>query len=256
MTGDFSSLARTAALVMAAGRGERLGPLTSHTPKCLIEVGGIPVLDRWWRKLAEAGVRNVFINTHHLPEPVRERVALYNEQAQSTWHLIHEHVLLGTAGTVFAFLRDHKDFDRLLIIYADNVSDVDLSDLLQAHMGTKAHLPFTVSMFHAEDPASCGIAEIDANNIIVDFVEKPDEPASDLANAGIIVAETEALRQNIAEHDEDLSRDVLPRLCGKMLGFTLPCYHKDYGTPERLKRVSSDLEEGKFERGAPASELP
>ena len=62
---------RTKALLLAGGLGTRLKPLTDTVPKCLVEIGGRPLLQFWFDALAAAGVRDAMINTHHLPGPVR-----------------------------------------------------------------------------------------------------------------------------------------------------------------------------------------
>lgn len=254
MTVEASNIVETghfAAFVMAAGRGERLAPLTKTVPKCLARVGDTPVLDRWYQKLLRAEVAHVFINTHHLHEQVAARVTLYNDGAQAHWHIVHEPILLGTARTLFDWLSNHDEFDQIAIIYADNVSDIDLLELFEEHSKTKAEFPVTVAIFHAEHPASCGIALLDQNSVITEFVEKPLMPVGDLANTGVLVADVGELRKAIGEEDEDLSRDVLPKFCGRMRGVVIDCYHKDYGTPEQLEQVTIDLLAGKFEKFDP-----
>ena len=66
---------RTKAILLAGGLGARLRPLTDRVPKCMVEIAGRPLLDYWFAALSTAGVRNVLVNTHHLPEPVRAFLA-------------------------------------------------------------------------------------------------------------------------------------------------------------------------------------
>jgi D-glycero-D-manno-heptose 1,7-bisphosphate phosphatase len=94
--------------------------------------------------------------------------------------------------------------------------------------------------FHAPDPRACGIAELDAQGRIVAFVEKPPEPRSNLANAGVYVLSAEAYREIAGQGAFDLGFEVLPRFIGRMRGWAWPGYHRDIGTPEALLRARID----------------
>ena len=127
-----------------------------------------------------------------------------------------------------------------MIIYADNLSDIDLRPLLAFH---RTHDdPFTMVLFRAPDPRACGIAELDAAGRIVAFVEKPDRPATDLANAGLYVVDAEAYREIAAMRAFDLGFEVLPRFVGRMRGWVWGGYHLDIGTHEALARARSDVD--------------
>ena len=113
------------AFVLAAGLGTRMGAITRTTPKCLLPVGSKPLLGRWLEGLARARVTHALVNTHHLPEPVREYVASSRDPRLAV-ELVHEPVLLGSAGT----LRENRGFvageSSFLVVYADNASTVEL----------------------------------------------------------------------------------------------------------------------------------
>lgn len=93
------------AILLAAGVGSRLRPLTDHTPKCLVPVGGRPLLAIWFDALVRHGVTEVLLNTHHLADRVGEFVATHTPRGLRVT-LFHEPVLLGSAGTVKA----NRDF--------------------------------------------------------------------------------------------------------------------------------------------------
>ena len=229
---------KTRAILLAGGLGTRLRPLTETTPKCLIEIAGRPILDYWRAALDAAGVGEALINTHHLPDPVRAYIDAVNAEGRLTLTETYEPELLGSAGTITAN-RDWADgADDIIIIYADNLSTVDLSGLLSFH---RAHDdPMTMLLFHAPVPENCGIATLDAEARITDFVEKPKHPQSDLANAGLYVVTAQAWRE-IADMDAfDLGFDVLPRFTGRMRGLVHEGYHLDIGTPEALARANAD----------------
>jgi mannose-1-phosphate guanylyltransferase len=228
----------TKALLLAGGRGERLRPLTTTTPKCLVPIGGRALLHYWVRALLDAGVSEAVINTHHLAEQVRRELEHINATTALRLRESYEAELLGSAGT----LRHNRPLadgaSEILIIYADNLSNVSLTELLAFH---RAHeLGTTMLLFRASVPQACGIAELDAAGTVVGFVEKPAQPKSNLANAGVYVMSPDAYRE-VADYEAfDLGSDVLPMLVGRMKGYLHRGYHLDIGTHEALARARKD----------------
>lgn len=228
----------TKALLLAGGLGTRLRPLTETTPKCLIEIGGKPILAWWYDALEAAGIHEALLNTHHHAEQVRAHIAEVNAARDLTITEAFEPELLGSAGTVHANRGWADDAERILVIYADNLSDVDLSAFLAFHDGHPD--PVSMLLFHAPNPSACGIATLDEAARITDFVEKPEHPQSDLANAGLYILDAEIWRE-IADMDVfDFGFDVLPRLQGRMRGFVHPGYHRDIGTHAALEAARAD----------------
>jgi len=228
------------AVLLAAGLGTRLHPLTQHTPKCLLEIGGKPLIDYWFDALRAAGVERVLLNTHHLPEPVRAHIAEIHARCDR-FRIVesYEPKLLGSAGTLAANPDWADDASDVLIIYADNLSEIDLSALLAVH---RSHTdPFTMALFRAAKPEACGIAELGADMRIIGFEEKPREPASDLANAGVYALTSAAYREIAEMRAFDLGFDVLPRFVGRMRGFPIEGYHLDIGTLENLETARRDV---------------
>jgi D,D-heptose 1,7-bisphosphate phosphatase len=197
------------------------------------------VLDYWIDCMMEAGLHQARINTHALADQVRAYIR--NVNASVSFELVesYEPVLLGSAGTVTANVDLADTSDHIVIIYADNISDVDLRPLLAFH---RAHGdPFTMVLFHAPDPRSCGIAQLDAEGRVLSFVEKPEWPSSDLANAGIYVVDAEAYRQIAELGAFDLGFDVLPLFVGRMRGWVWGGYHRDIGNLQSLELARQDV---------------
>ena len=222
--------ARVSAILLAAGLGTRLRPLTDEVPKCLVPIAGRPLLDYWFERTEEAGIRDVLINTHHHPDQVEAYIAQVVARGRSSVVTAHEPALLGSAGTVTAnrdFVRDDED---CLIIYADNLSDVDLTELLFVH---RLHdEPVTMMLFHTPAPEQCGIAELDADGRVVGFIEKPRNPKSDLANGGVYAVTARGFNEIAERNAFDLAFDVLPDFVGRMRGWVWDGYHRDIGTLE------------------------
>jgi mannose-1-phosphate guanylyltransferase len=221
------------AFLLAAGLGTRLRPLTEHTPKCLIPIGDRPLLDIWLDGLAKAGVTDVLLNIHHLAPRVRAHVQSRSEPP--TVRLAEEPVLLGSAGTLLA----NRDFvageEMFLALYADNLTDFDLRVLVDAHRSDGAEATLTV--FHASHPSACGIVEVD-DGLMVGFVEKPTEPRSDLANAGMYVFRPSVLDLLDGQPPLDIGFDLLPRLVNRARVVSIgDSYLIDIGTPAALERA-------------------
>ena len=229
---------RVKVLLLAAGLGTRLRPITNSMPKCLVPVGGRPLLDYWFDLFMGAGLKYVRINTHHLSERVREYIAGINASKPFVVSEAFEQQLLGSAGTIRANHSFASDAEHVLIVYADNLSNLDLKALLAFHRSNGNSL--TMALFHTQRPTQCGIAKLSEEGRIVDFVEKPRQPVSNLANAGVYVVTADVYRQIADMNKSDLGFDVLPGFVGQMHGWIWPGYHRDIGTPE-------DLEEARHE---------
>lgn len=148
---------------------------------------------------------------------------------------------MGSAGTITANADLADAVDEVVVIYADNFSDIDLRPLIAFH---QEHTdPLTMVLFQAPDPRACGIAELDDEGRIVSFVEKPEAPKSNLANAGLYVIDAEAYREIAQMKLFDLGFDVLPRFVGRMRGWTWGGYYLDIGTHESLRRAERDARE-------------
>jgi mannose-1-phosphate guanylyltransferase len=226
------------AFLLAAGLGTRLRPITDATPKCLVDVGGRPMLDIWLDTLAKAGIQEVMVNTHHLAGLVAAHVA--DRMPSPVVRLSHEPVLLGSAGTLLANRDFVADDDMFLVVNADNLTDFDLGVLIDAHRA--AATIATLSVFRAPRPSECGIVEV-ADGHVIGFVEKPANPPSDLANAGMYAFHPRVLDEIPEPLPRDIGFDLLPRLVGRARAVALDdCYFLDIGTTAALERARDEWE--------------
>jgi mannose-1-phosphate guanylyltransferase len=215
------------AFLLAAGLGTRLRPLTDTVPKCLLPVGAVPLLSLWMQALESIGVEEVLINTHHLPDQVRAWAA--TQSARIT--LSYEPELLGSGGTLHANRQFVGNNESFLIIYADMWVQTDLRVLIEKH--TRHPLPLTLGVYRVKFPRESGIALLDDNDVVVGFEEKPQDPKSPWANAGIMIARSEFLGFLPDRAFSDLSIDVLPELVSRMMACRMEGIFHDIGTPER-----------------------
>jgi mannose-1-phosphate guanylyltransferase len=221
------------AFLLAAGTGSRLRPLTLKTPKCLLPISGVPLLEIWLRRLEKMSVSEVFINTHHLPGLVEE--FLQNYQTDMRIITGYEETLLGSAGT----LNKHRDFvdgeKAFFVIYADNLTNAFIDGLWTFH--EKHNGTATIGLFHTPTPTQCGIVVMNETQKIIAFTEKPEKPKSDLAFAGIMVASSDLFDVIPYHYPSDLGFEVLPRLTGKMYGIVLDGLFIDIGTQARYEEA-------------------
>lgn len=251
------------AFLLAAGLGTRLRSLTDEIPKCLLPIGGKPLLEIWLELLGRHGVDHILINTHHHAEKVEEYVKNRNQWSEvrsqkkderenrkeelegTLWpkvRLFYEEELLGSGGTVYgnrAFVEGEEAF---WVIYADNLSSVNLKRMHEAH---KRHGELaTIGLFEPENPRECGIALLDETGRVVGFEEKPARPKGNLANAGIYLLSKDIFEQ--VRWDFPLPMDfgfhILPQLVGQMYGYPINAYHLDIGTPENYQRAQREYQ--------------
>jgi mannose-1-phosphate guanylyltransferase len=220
------------AFLLAAGVGRRLRPITDQTPKCMLVVDGRPLLDIWLDEFARAQVDEVLVNLHHLPDVVRQRCAV--RTGPPAVRLVFEPQLLGSAGTLAANRPWVDGEEMFLACYADNLTDFDLRSLVEFH---RDHGPIaTLTVFHSERPSAGGVVELDAAGTVTGFQEKPNEPVSDLTNAGMYAFHPSVL-EKIGDPPADIGYDLLPQLVGQARAMLVEGYFRDVGTVEAYRRA-------------------
>jgi mannose-1-phosphate guanylyltransferase len=222
------------ALLLAAGLGTRLRPITDHTPKCLVEVAGEPLLGRWLRQLEAAGCEAVLINTHHLADQVE---SFLQQRAPSAMRVqtIHEPELLGTAGTLLAN-RAFFDGATGLLIHADNAMAGDLQGLLGAHAARPSECLLTMLTFRTDQPRSCGIVATDGRGVVTAFHEKVADPPGTCANGALYAFDGAFLDRLGCMQPQlsDFSTEVIPTLMGRIYTWHTHQTYLDIGTPAAL----------------------
>ena len=235
------------AMILAAGRGTRLRPLTDTCPKPMIPIAGRPLLEYIVRLLARHGFDELVVNLHHLPEAIQEHFGDGREwNVRLTYS--YEPELLGTAGAV----RQVADLfhERFLVYYGDNLTNVDLTDLWEAHCREGELV--SVGLLWMDDPTSRGIVELDPRGRVRQFVEKPrPEQVFDdyLINGGIYVLEPRILERIPASTPSDFSRDIFPGLLADgygIYGHRLRGQLLSTDTPERYQEAKQQVAERRF----------
>lgn len=224
------------AFLLAAGLGTRLRPLTDHTPKCMLKIAGRPLLDIWLDEFDRAGVDEVLVNLHGLADVVRAHVE--SRDGPPEVHTVYEAELLGSAGTLLANRSWVAGEEFFLACNADNLTDFDLRTLIEAHR--RGDEVATLTLFHAPRPSACGIVELDDADRVVGFAEKPTNPVSDLANAGIYAFHPSVLDDLSGDPPLDIGYHMLPGLVGRARAIEIGGYFRDIGTVDAYRLAQEE----------------
>ena len=227
------------AILLAAGEGKRLRPLTNSIPKCLVPINGIPLLDLWIKLLAkQKGLQRILINTSYLAEKVKQYIA--DHENRDILYLYHEPKLLGTAGTL-KLLGPELSCDHVFIAHADNLTLFDMEQFFYSHLKKPKGCEITMMTFKASDPQSCGIVELDEDGVVVAYIEKPKRCIAGDANAAVYFVNQSVIQKiSTVQNAFDLSRDIIPLFVGKIFAWKNTIYHRDIGTPESYKKAQSE----------------
>ncbi len=227
------------ALLLAAGFGTRLKPLTDIWPKCLMPIRNRPLLGYWLGILRGLGIDDVIVNTHYLSKYVEE---FLSQPHFSNWVTpVYEDKLLGTAGTI----RSNIDFfegSTVLLAHADNWTCCDFPDFLHYHHNKKPKdTVMTMMTFTCSNPSECGIVELNSDGVVVGFHEKVKNPPGKLANAAVYLIEPEVIEW-IVDNSKitDFSTEVLPQFVGKIATWENRKIHRDIGTVKMLRAAQMD----------------
>ncbi len=206
------------AMLLAAGYGTRLRPLTEKIPKCLLPIKGKPLLQIWVDNLLEAGVGKILINTHYLSEQVNEFFEKNDYKDYVT--LIHEKELLGTAGTLIKNIEFYQGENGFLI-HSDNFCLENLANFIEAHLNRPKKSLMTMMTFRTNVPEQCGIVELDENSLVKNFYEKTLNPPGNLANGAVYLMTKDFLNDLKKNHStkKDFSNEILNQYLGRIFSF-------------------------------------
>ncbi|TMP33845.1 nucleotidyltransferase family protein [Pseudoalteromonas rubra] len=228
------------AILLAAGLGTRLRPITDTLPKCLVPLNGQPLLGLWIDKLVQLGVDEILVNTHYFSEQVEAFVATSPHRSRIT--LSYESKLLGTAGTLVRN-RTFWQGETCMVIHADNYCQSSLEGMLEAHNQRQTHTDATLLLFKTPTPRSCGIVKLDANQVIQEFHEKVENPPGNLASGALFIFSPEVYARYFShletEQPYELSLDVVPGMIGKLQGWLVDDHYIDIGTPDSYAQAQN-----------------
>ncbi len=240
------------AMIMAAGLGTRLMPLTGAIPKPMVPIAGYPAIGHILRHLRRHGILEVVINLHHLPETIR---GFFGDGSSLGMSIVYsfEEELMGTAGGV----KNNQGFlegGTFLIMSGDSLTDVDLGAAFAAHRESGGIA--TAVTKRVDDPSEYGVVVVDDARRVLGFQEKPtrEDALSDLCNCGIYVFEPEIFASIPADTFYDFGRQVFPGLLEGGVPFhayKTSHYWNDVGSLEAYRQGNFDALAGRVDLSVP-----
>ncbi len=233
------------AMVLAAGLGERMRPLTEEVPKPLLPIANRAVMSYILEHLARHGFTEVIANLHYRPQDI---VEYFGDGSRFGVNLsyTHEEKLWGIAGGVRR-CRDFFEGETFLVIGADDLTDMDLGALVAAHRRVGAVA--SIGLAEVEETSQYGIVVTDGEGRIERFVEKPKgEVPSRTANTQIYLFESGVFDFIPPNRVYDFGFDAFPAMVAEgvpFYGFSLPGYWRDIGSVGDYLAAHVDLLEGR-----------
>lgn len=200
-------------MVMSAGVGSRLDPLTKQVPKPLVPVLNKPVMDILLEKLKQYGIEKVIANTHYLAESIQKRYSS-NSLIKPEFTSIYEETLSGTAGGVKKCEFFFDDVEHFLVLSADGLHDADLSKIMQSHIQSGCIATMAIASIDYQEVSKYGVVVPSSDNKVVEFQEKPPigEAKSNFINTGIYVFSTRIFDFIPQNTTYDFAKNVFPQL--------------------------------------------
>jgi len=232
---------KTSAILLVGGMGTRLMPLTSKTPKPMLQVAGVPFTEHQIRKAAQAGISEIVLATSYkaeLFEPYFGDGAKFGIKIK---YAVEESAL-GTGGGIRNAAALLDDCDQVVIFNGDVLSGHDLAAQIQFHINNRADV--TLYLTKVEDARAYGCVELIADNQIKSFLEKMENPVSNMINAGCYIFNRKVIDQIPANQVVSVERDTFPSFLSsgvKVYGYLDNSYWLDIGNPQALVKASADL---------------
>lgn len=244
------------AMVLAAGAGTRLRPLTYETPKPMVPVVNRPVVHHVLNNLLRHGVKDVMVNLYAHADQVRGYCGDGSRWSMNIRYS-HESKLMGTAGAikkVESFFKDGPFF----VMSGDGLSDIDLTDMLRFH--ERSGSIATMAVHAVESRFDYGVTLAGKGGRIKGFLEKPSwgDVFSNTVNTGIYLFEPEILKMIPKNEPYDFGHQLWPKLLKlkkPIFAYKFDSYWCDVGNLPEYRRAQHDVLEGKAQISIPGREV-
>ena len=246
------------AMILAAGKGTRVRPLTYELPKPMIPVIGKPVMEYLIEQLAIYGFTDIMVNLSHLPEPIETYFGDGRRWGVNIGYSFEGHIdsgeligePLGSAGGIKRIQEFGGFFDdTFLVVCGDAIIDLDLTAALRKHWQSGARASIVVKRVAREMVPNYGVVVCDKAGGIVSFQEKPtiEEAKSTLVNTGIYIFEPEIIDRIPSGTEYDIGGELLPSLIRDKVPFgaiELPFHWVDIGRMSDYWEANQQLMRG------------
>jgi glucose-1-phosphate adenylyltransferase len=249
-------------MILVGGRGTRLGDITKEIAKPAVSFGAkYRLIDFTLSNISNSNISTCGIVTQYEPFELMNYIG-----SGASWDLDyidggvrfltpysrHENVLWqkGTAHAIkqyFRFIKDQRP-DYVLILSGDHIYKMDYQEMLKTHIEKKAEVTIAATRVNINEASRFGIIEVDQNNKLMSFYEKPDKPVSDLASMGIYIFSHDVLEELFFNSSEeeliDFGKDIIPycvKINKDIVVHEFNDYWRDVGTIESLHQANMDL---------------
>ncbi len=240
------------AIILVGGKGTRMRPLTYETPKQMLPLVGVPMIEGVFASLAAHGVTEAVLSLGYLPDRFTEAYP-DNVIAGLRVRYAVEPSPLDTAGAIRFAAESAGVDDTFLVVNGDIVSDLDVSRLVAFHRERSAVA--TIALHPVKDPSLFGVVPTDEGGRVTAFVEKPpvDEAPTNMINAGYYVFEPRALDHVAPDRPVSVERETFPALAaeGSLYALGDNAYWLDTGTPHAYLTANIDVLVGRRAARAP-----
>lgn len=233
------------AVVLVGGFGTRLRPLTLATPKPLLPIANLPLLERLMASLARGGVTDAVLSLGFKPQPFLSAFPSNSCAGVKLTYAVEDRPL-DTAGAIGFAARHsgiHERGETFLVANGDVLTDLDVSELVAFHKSKNAQA--TIHLTPVEDPSQYGVVETDSQGRVLRFVEKPSpgQTTSRNVNAGTYIFESSLLDRMPGVAPMSIERETFPEIVkeGQLFGFATSDYWIDAGRPDSYVRANIDL---------------
>lgn len=236
---------KTSAILLVGGKGTRLQPLTNNSPKPMLPVGGVPFTEHQIIKAREAGISEIVLATSYLAEIFQPYFGDGSKFGIAVKYAVEE-VALGTGGAIHNAAKLLAPADQVVIFNGDVLSAHDLTKQIKFHEEKAADV--TLYLTEVADARAYGSVELLAGERVKSFLEKMENPPSNLINAGCYVFNRNVIDEIAEGKVVSVERETFPQLLAadkKVFGFVDRSYWLDIGTPAALIKGSKDLITGK-----------
>lgn len=262
-------LADVSSVILCAGKGSRMHPLTTEVPKPMMPFLGKPVLERIIDHLGHFGINKVFLNPGHLGPQIHKHFGNGTPAGRSIFYLnegkynsgIWEAAPLGSASTLLKLAKEHSAFDNdFIVLCGDALIDVNLADMMEQHRATGADVTIAAQKIPLELTYKYGIVTTDPSGRVATFQEKPDpkNAKSDHANTGIYIFSPSTIDDISDEPDQDIATHLLPRILargGYIHRFDSDFTWVDLGCGQDYANGMADALNAKFTNALPNSTM-
>jgi mannose-1-phosphate guanylyltransferase/phosphomannomutase len=243
------------AMILAAGVGSRLDPLTRHIPKPMVPIANRPVMEHIIELLAKHGIKDIMVNLHYLADQIED---YFKDGSRWGVHLEYskEDRLWGDAGSV---KRCEEFFDdTFLVIGGDDLADIDITRMVRLHKERKALATIALSL--VDDPSEYGIALLNERGRITRFLEKPRGEVifSNTANTGVYILESQVLDLVPRGIAYGFGNNVFPMLLEhrtRFYGYLTSSYWRDVGNLKQYQQTHFDVLDGRVSIKIPYKEV-